>query len=67
MTPPKEKPEARALRLATEHWNWLEGILLEEMRMKMRLFNDAFTHGYRHGRKDEKEESGVRTKPTKKP
>lgn len=63
MTKRKESPEARAHRLAAEHWNWLEGILLEEMRMKMRLFNDALAHGYMHR---VKEEDGVCTKPHKK-
>ena len=45
MTEPNKTPE----QLAEEHWNWLEGILLEEMRMKMKLYKDAFVHGYKHG------------------
>ena len=59
MTRPNKTPE----QLANEHWNWLEGIMLEEMRMKMRLFKDAFIHGYKHGKEDR---HGVRTIPPKK-
>ena len=60
MTKPKKTPE----QLANEHWAWLEDILLESMRMSMRLFKDAMIHGYKHGVKDTK--NGVRTKPKKK-
>ena len=58
MTVPNKTPE----QLANEHWDWLEGILLESMRMHMRLFKDAFIHGYKHG----KEDKHVRTRPTTK-
>ena len=57
MTTPNKTPQ----QLADEHWAWLEGILLESMRMQMRLFNDAFIHGFKHG----KEDKHVRTRPTK--
>jgi len=49
MTKPKPKKKS-PIQLADEHWDWLEGILLEEMRMKMRLFKDAIIHGYKHGK-----------------
>ncbi len=58
MTKPKKTPR----QLAEEHWMWLEGIMLESMRMHKRLFEDAFIHGYKHGKGD----NGVRTKPSKK-
>ena len=59
MTQPKKTPE----QLANEHWAELEGILLESMRMQMRLFKDAFIHGFKHGKESK---DGVRTRPTKK-
>lgn len=37
------------LKLATEHWNWLESLL-------RKIYIDTFIHGYKHGMKDEKEE-----------
>lgn len=59
MTPPKKTPR----QLAEEHWMWMEGILLEEMRMKMRLYIEGFIHGYKHGKESQ---DGVRPKPHKK-
>ena len=50
MTQPKKTPE----QLANEHWAELEGILLESMRMQMRLFKDAFIHGFKHGKDNTK-------------
>ncbi|KKN75194.1 hypothetical protein LCGC14_0383530 [marine sediment metagenome] len=61
MTPklPKKTPR----QLAEEHWMWIEGMLLEEMRMKMKLFQEGFIHGYKHGKE---EQSGVCTRQRKK-
>jgi len=58
----KKLPKKTPRQMAEEHWMWLESILLEEMRMKMRLFKDAFIHGYKHGKEDA---SGVRTRQEK--
>ncbi len=57
------RPKKTLQQLADEHWNFLEGIFLEEMRMKMRLFKEAFMHGYGHG---ERRKHEVCTKTTKK-
>jgi len=61
MTKRKEPPKSPS-QLADEHWDYLEHILLEEMRMKMLLYKIAFVHGYEHGKDGE---DGVRTKPPK--
>lgn len=60
MTKPKKTPQ----QLADEHWNFVEGILLEAMRMTMRVSKEMFIHGHKHGRRDR--DSGVRTRPRKK-
>ena len=59
MTEPNKTP----MQLADEHWNYLEYILLEEMRMKMLLYKTAFIHGHKHGKEDK---DGIRTEPHKK-
>ena len=48
MTRPLKTPE----QLAKEHWDWIEGVILTEMRLTMRLFMDGFVHGHRHGKED---------------
>lgn len=40
-----KKKEKSALELATEHWNWLETLL-------RKIYIDAFTHGYKHAKKE---------------
>ena len=67
MTKANKTPE----QLADEHWSRLEGIMLEEMRMRMRLFRDAFIHGYKHGKEDKRGDTRrvqplVRTEPAEK-
>ena len=52
MTKPKVTPQ----ELADRHWNELESILLESMRMQMVLVKKSFIQGYEEGKKD-----GVRT------
>ena len=52
-------------QLADEHWDWLETIILESMRMEMLLFKSAMVHGYKHGVEDTKNE-GIRTKSREK-
>jgi len=47
--------------LADRHWNELESILLESMRMQMVLVKKSFIQGYEEGKKD-----GVRTNTTTK-
>ncbi len=49
-------------QLADEHWDWLEGVLLTQMRLTMKLFKDGMIHGYKHGRDDER----IRTRPIQK-
>ena len=56
MTVKKMTPQ----ELADQHWNWLEGILLESMRMQMKLYKDGFIHGHKHGYEEGKKD-GVRT------
>ena len=46
MTLPKKTPR----QTAEEHWDYIESILREEMRMKRKMFIDAFVHGFKHGR-----------------
>jgi len=60
----RKLPPKTPRQLADEHWDLLEGVILTEMRLTMRLFIDGFIHGYKHG----KEEHGkrIRTKSTKK-
>ena len=48
MTRPLKTPE----QLAKEHWDWIEGVILTEMRLTMKLFVDGFVHGYKHGKED---------------
>ena len=66
MTKRKEQPKTPK-QLADEHWDWQEGILLEEMRMKMMLFKGAFEHGFKHGkeRKDGKVQKRSCSNPKK--
>jgi len=47
MTEPKT-----AQQLAEEHWNFVEGILLESMRTTMLLAKEFMIHGYKHGQDD---------------
>lgn len=48
MTKPKKTP----LELAQKHWSWLQEILDKQREMEMKLFIDAFVHGYKHGKKE---------------
>lgn len=57
------KPVKTPKQLADEHWDFLEGLILTEMRLTMKLFIDGFVHGYKHGMEGK---HGVRTRPTKK-
>lgn len=57
------KPQKTLRQLAEESWLGLEPILLEDMRMKMKLYQLGFVHGHKLGKESQ---SGVRTKPTKK-
>ena len=51
----------KAVELASEHWAWLESILIKELEMKRKLFIDGFIHGYGHRQKEElKEGNNVR-------
>ena len=56
MTKPLKTPE----QLAKEHWDWIEGVILTEMRLTMKLFMDGFVHGYKHGRKDGSKQNTTR-------
>ena len=58
------KPQKTPRQLAEEHWMFLEGILLTQMKLTMKLFVDGMIHGYKHGREDATK--GIRTRPTKK-
>ena len=40
------------IQLADEHWNFIEGVLLEHTRLTMKLYKDAMVHGYKHGWRD---------------
>lgn len=62
MTKPKS-PAKTPQQLALEHWDWLEPLILIQMKLTMRLFQDGFVHGYKHGREDTKH--GVRTRTGK--
>ena len=52
-------PELTPQQLADEHWRFTEGLLLESMRMQMKLYKEAFIHGVRHG------EERIRSRNTK--
>lgn len=60
----KKVPQKTPEQLAGEHWEFIEGVILTQMRLTMKLFKDGFSHGYRHG--EEATLAGLRTKPTKK-
>lgn len=65
----KRKVQAKTpQQLADEHWDWIEGIILTQMRLTMRLFKDGFIHGYKHGDGRNKEivHEGIRTITIKK-
>ena len=49
---------------AEEHWRWLEMIIFTQMKLTMRLFQDGFVHGYKHGKEDTLH--GICSKPQKK-
>lgn len=38
-----------AVRLAEEHWNYIESLRLKELEMEAKMYKDAFIHGYKHG------------------
>lgn len=44
--------EEQARKLAEEHWNWLEPILMLQLQLTRRLFIDAFIHGAKHASKE---------------
>ena len=37
---------------ACEHWNWIKGYMLPILE---RTYIDAFIHGYKHGKNDDKD------------
>lgn len=41
--------EEEARKLAEEHWEWLESLLVVQREMEKKLFIDAFIHGTKHG------------------
>lgn len=62
MTPRKPSKKTPS-QLADGHWDFIEGIILEEFRLTMRLFKEGFIHGYKHGKEDT---DGVRSRKKKK-
>ena len=40
-----------AMELAEAHWEWLKGILLQQLEVQHKLFVDAMIHGIKHGQK----------------
>ncbi len=48
--------EEAVRKKAEEHWDYIESILLEEMRMKRKLFIDGFIHGCKHGSDETRKE-----------
>ena len=42
-------------QLATEHWDWIRGLLDIQyesgLKLQEKLFKDGFIHGYKHGQK----------------
>lgn len=46
MTKRKKLP----IELAREHWLWLQSVLDKQREIEYKLFIDAFTHGYKHGK-----------------
>ena len=61
MTPRKEQPKTPK-QLADEHWVFIEGLILTELKLTMRLFTEGFIHGFKHGKesKDGKVQTKVR-------
>lgn len=50
---PRKPVKKTPPQLAEEHWDFIEGVLLEQLRMTMRLFKEGFIHGYKHGKKND--------------
>lgn len=50
---PKKPPKKTPRQLADEHWEFIEGLILEQFRVTMRLFKEGFTHGYKHGKEEQ--------------
>ena len=48
----RKLPQKTPRQLADEHWEFIEGLVLEQFRVAMRLFKEGFTHGYKHGKED---------------
>ena len=73
MTKRKSRPKTPE-QLADEHWMWIEGVVLECMRLTMKLSKDFMIHGYKHGKEDERDtgfirdtrQIKIRIRPTKK-
>lgn len=38
--------------LAQEHTDYMKGLLQRELDNKMKLYKEAFIHGYKHGKKE---------------
>ncbi len=45
-----EKESQKVEKLAEEHWQWIERLLVKQMTVTERLFKDAFRHGWKHAK-----------------
>lgn len=48
MATKKKTPE----ELASEHWDWLQTVILQQVGFAGKMYRDAFVHGYKHGKED---------------
>ena len=39
-------------QLADEHWEFIEKLVLEQLRFTMLLYKQAIIHGYKHGKEN---------------
>ena len=51
--PRRKVPPKTPQQMADEHWDFIEGIILLQMRLTMKLFKDGFVHGHKHGKGEE--------------
>jgi hypothetical protein len=47
--PSKDQVNEEAKRLATEHWAYIESVLMKDLEMTGKMYRDAMIHGFKHG------------------
>lgn len=52
----KKPNKDKILKLASEHWAWIEEVLANRQTETRHMFIEGFKHGYKHGFQDGQKE-----------